>query len=74
MRSRDIRTSLCSTEVCELGAFLRQRFVVKFLRLFGVEAEVELIGPAELETRLAERVVAQLRARMALGEVGGVGR
>ena len=51
--SRDIRTSLCSTEVRELGAFLRERFVVEFLRLLGVEAEVELIGPAELESRLA---------------------
>ncbi len=26
----------------ELGAFLRQGFVVEFLRLFWVEAEVEL--------------------------------
>ena len=41
------------TEVRELGAFLRQGFVVKFLRLFGVEAEVELVGPAEFEARLA---------------------
>ena len=37
----------------ELGAFLRERFVVKFLRLLRIEAEVELIGPAELEARLA---------------------
>ena len=35
----------------ELGAFLRQGFVVEFLRLLGVETEVELIGPAELEAR-----------------------
>jgi hypothetical protein len=61
MRSRGIRTSLYSTEMRtahgaemrELGAFLRQRLVVEFLRLFGIEAEVELIGPAEFEARLA---------------------
>ena len=49
-----------------------QRFVVKFARGDGVEAEVELIFPAEFEARLAQRVVAVLRAGMALGEVGGV--
>ncbi len=38
-------------EVRELRAFLRQRLVVKFLRLFGIEAEVELVFPAKLETR-----------------------
>jgi hypothetical protein len=38
----------------------------------GVEAEVELIFPAEFKARLAQRVVAVLRAGMALGEVGGV--
>jgi hypothetical protein len=37
----------------ELGAFLRERLVVEFLRLLRVEAEVELIGPAELEACLA---------------------
>ena len=56
----------------ELGAFLRQRLVVEFLRLLGVEAEIELIAPAEFEARFGERVVAQLRAGVALGEVGGV--
>jgi hypothetical protein len=42
-----------TAKVRELGAFLRQRFVVEFLRLFRIEAEVELIGPAEFEARLA---------------------
>jgi hypothetical protein len=37
----------------ELGALLRQGFVVEFLRLLRIDAEVELIGPAELEARLA---------------------
>src|SRR5438445_13258766 len=59
-------------EVCDLGAFLRQRLVVELPGGVRIEAEVELVGPAEFEARLGERVVARLRARMALGEVGGV--
>ena len=43
------------------------------LGAFGVEAEAELVAPAELETRLAQGVVAQLCARPAFGEVGGMG-
>src|SRR6185503_15642337 len=53
-------------EVRELGTVLRQRFIVKLARLVRIEAEVELILPAELEARLGQRVVAQLRAGMAL--------
>ena len=37
------------------------------------KAERELVAPAELEARLAHRVVADLAGRVALGEVGGVG-
>jgi hypothetical protein len=59
-------------EVRELGAVLRQRFVVEFARLVRIEAEIELVVPAELEARLRQRVVADLRAGMALGEIGGV--
>jgi hypothetical protein len=59
-------------EVRGLRAFLRQRLVVGFARGDGVEAEVELIFPAEFKARLAQRVVAVLRAGMAFGEVGGV--
>ena len=44
-----------------LGAVLRQGLVVEFLGGVGVEAEVELVRPAELEARLGQRVVAQLR-------------
>src|SRR5437588_3540170 len=58
-------------EVRDLGAFLRQRLVVELPGGVRVEAEVELVGPAEFKARLGQRVVAQLRARMALGEVGG---
>src|ERR1044072_7997658 len=59
-------------EVRELGSFLRQGLVVILARDFGVEREVELILPAELEARLRERVVSELRAGVALGEVCGV--
>ena len=55
-----------------LCAFLRQGFVVELARSDGVEAEVELIFPAEFQARLAQCVVAVLRAGMAFGEVGGV--
>jgi hypothetical protein len=41
--------------------------------LSGIEAEVELVVPAEFEARLGQRVIADLRAGVALGEVGGVG-
>ena len=60
-------------EVRHLGGILRQRLVVELLRAFRVEAEVELVFPAELEARLGERVVANLRAGVALGQVCGVG-
>ena len=40
----------------------------------GVEAEVELILPAELEAGLGEGVVSVLGTGVSLGEVGGVGR
>src|ERR1700722_19809901 len=57
-----------------LGALLWQSFIVKFPRRLGVEREVELVFPAKFKTRLAQRVVAILRAGMALGQIGGVGR
>src|SRR5438093_1649605 len=59
-------------EVGELGALGRQRLVVELARGLWIEREVELVLPAKLEARLAERVVPLARARMALGEVGGV--
>src|SRR5689334_16944299 len=59
-------------EVRELGPLLRQRLVVVLARDLWVEGEVELVFPAELEARLRERVVAQLRARMTLRQVGRV--
>ena len=61
-------------EVRRLRRLLRQRRVVVGDRRDRVERQVELVAPAELEARLGQSVVAQLRARVALGEVGGVGR
>ena len=57
----------------DLVGFLGHGLVVELARLFGIEREVELILPAELKARLGERVVSKLRARVALGESGGVG-
>ena len=37
------------TKVRELGAFLRQGFIVELLGFIRVEAEIELIVPAEFE-------------------------
>jgi hypothetical protein len=51
---------------------LGQCLVVELLRLLRIEAEVEPVVPAELEARLAQRVVARLRAGVALGEVDRV--
>ena len=56
----------------DLGAFGRQRLVVVGPRRDRIERQVELILPAELEARLAERVVPRLRARVPLGQIGGV--
>ncbi len=55
-----------------LEGVFRQGFVVKLLGLFRIEAEVELVVPAELEARLGERVVTRLRAGVALGQIGRV--
>ena len=51
-----------------------QRLVVVCARGVGVEGEIELVGPAELEARLAQCVVAFLCPRVAFGQVGRVRR
>ena len=38
-----------------------------------IQGKIELIFPAELEARLRQRVVADLRCRVPLGQIGGVG-
>ena len=57
----------------DLGAVGRQRLVVDRLRRLRIEGERELVAPAELEARLAHRIVPDARSRMALGQIGGVG-
>ena len=52
-----------------VGLF-RQGLVVEIARGIGVEREVELVLPAELEAGAAQRIIAQLRRRVALGEIG----
>ena len=47
-----------------LGAFCGERLVVILLGRIGVEAQVELIAPAEFEARAAQRVVAHLRGTL----------
>ena len=58
----------------DLVRLLGQGLVVDGAAAFGVGAENELVLPAKLEARAADRVVAELRRRMALGEAGRVRR
>src|SRR5262245_52032446 len=62
------------TEVCELGAFLRQRLVVKLARELRIERKVELVFPSKLKASLRERIVPVLRAGMTLRQIGRVSR
>jgi hypothetical protein len=41
---------------------------------FGVERQVELVAPAELESRAAQRVVVEARGWVAFRQVGRMGR
>src|SRR5580692_4820984 len=59
-------------EMRDLVAVLRQRLVVELARGVGIERQVELILPAEVEARLAHRIIADLSRRMTLGEVSSV--
>ncbi len=56
-----------------LVRLLGQGLVVEGARRFRIEAQVELVFPAELEAGAAHGVVPHPRTRVALGEVGGVG-
>src|ERR1043165_2293178 len=58
--------------VRRLRAFGGERRVVELLRGLGIEGEVELVLPAELEARLRHRVVPGARRGMALRQVGRV--
>lgn len=56
----------------DLAGLLRQGFVVIGARGGRIERQIELIFPAEFETCLGHGVIADLRARMAFGQIGGV--
>src|ERR1700683_2153326 len=55
-----------------LMTVLRQGLVVELARGIGIERQVELVLPAAVEARARHRVIADLRRRMTLGEVGGM--
>ncbi len=57
-----------------LRALGRQGLVVELARRLGVQSEVELVLPAELEPGLRQRVVPETRARVSLGEIRRVRR
>src|SRR5690606_20085139 len=59
-------------EVSLLGRGGGQRLVVVGAGGVGVERQVELVLPAELEAGVGQRVVPRLGQRVALGEVGRV--
>src|SRR3954452_7371505 len=63
-----------AAEMRELRAFLRQRFIMEFSSGDGIEAQIELIFPAEFESRFAEGIVAITSGRMAFREIGGMSR
>ena len=52
---------------------LRKRFIVEVFGGAGIEAEIELILPAEFESGFAKRIVALLRSGMTFGQVGRMG-
>ena len=59
-------------EMRDFGRILGQGLVVVFLRRLRVQAQVELVLPAKVEARLAERIVARAGTGVALGHVGRV--
>src|SRR5262245_45463429 len=61
-------------EMRELGALLRQSFVVILLRQLRIESEIELARPPKLESGLRQRVVPVLSPGMSLCQVRRVRR
>ena len=55
-----------------LRRFCRKRIVVEGDCRIGIIAQIELIKPAELETRLADGVIAVDCVRMMFGDIGRV--
>ena len=46
---------------------------MEIARRIGVERQIKLIVPAEIEPRAAQRIIAQLRAGMTFRQIGCVG-
>ena len=59
--------------MCRFMGVLRQREVMEIACPIRVETEVELILPAELESRSAERIITRRRTRVAFRQIGGMG-
>lgn len=59
-------------EVSHLAGLLRQGLVVVGTGGVGIQRQIELILPAELEACLGHGVVADLGTRMPLGQIRGV--
>ena len=71
------RAKVRATHGAEVGHFCRifwQGFVVVFTGTVRVEADVELVFPAEFKTCLAHGIVADLGAGVALGQIGRMRR
>jgi hypothetical protein len=60
-------------EMRDLGRVLWQRFIVVGAGGVRVKPEVELVFPAKLEARFAQRIVANLCTRVPFRQVGRVG-
>ncbi len=56
-----------------LSGYLWQGFIVVGTGSVRIKHQVELILPTEFEAGFGHGVVADLRARMPLGQIGGVG-
>src|SRR5579859_4019355 len=62
------------TEMSQFGSFLGKRFVMKLTGSCRVEAQVELVFPAEFKSRFAQGIIARTRRWMAFGQVSSMGR
>src|SRR5882757_2222368 len=59
-------------EMSGLVAFLRQRLVMKGAGRVGVQREIELVLPPEIEARPRDRIIAITRSRVTLRQIGGM--
>ena len=57
-----------------LGRIFGQGLIMKIARLVRIQAEIELVFPAEFKARFGQRIVTDLRTGVAFGQVGGMCR